>query len=223
LSSVLNAAYYRKVDLRAHERIKELVAEQWRIHCPISFNLVATAATRLAKESKNNQFTILPSEADIFMAFNECLPKNTKIVLIGKRPIIGGNGKCFDFPVGSKIPPSLRHIINDVYKDTGRKSLALTNGNTYLRHLPKQGVLMLNYSLTRYLENEISHRRYWSEFSISLVKEMQSLKDVTFVVTDSSIDISKYISKFNHLHYYFPGQPSNGLFLKLSEKYNIIF
>lgn len=180
-------------------------------------------ATKLAKEAHEKQLSILPAESDLFAAFNECSPSSTKVVIIGERPLIGGNGKCFDMPVSNGMPPSLRNIINDIRNDTGRDSLALSNANSYLRHLPKQGVLLLNYALTRYQENEISHRKYWASFTIELIKEMQQLKNITFVVTSSNIDIEKYISKYNHLINYYPGQPSNAIFAKLAGKYNIIF
>lgn len=223
MSSVLNAHYYSKVDLRAHAKIENLVPIEWRIQCPESFNLVDRIATKVAKCAAADQLQIIPAEEEVFASFKECLPKDTKVVFIGERPSIGGNGKCFDMPKSIKMPPSLRHIINDVERETGRPSLALSNAGSYLRHLPKQGVLLLNYSLTRFLENEMSHRRYWSDFSISLVKEMQTLKNVTFVVTDSRITIGQYISKYNDLHYYFPGRASNGLFAMLAKKYNILF
>lgn len=223
MSSVLSQDYYSKVNLTAHGKVQHLVPKEWLIAAPLAFNLVDGLATSLATNAKQKGFSILPAENEVFAAFKECLPSSTKIVFIGEKPMIGGNGKCFDMPVGTKLPVSLRNIVNDIYKDTGRKSLALSNMGTYLRHLPKQGVLLLNYSLTRYEENEMPHRKYWTGFTVQLIKEMQRLRNVTFVVTSSSIDIERYISKHNRLINYFPGQGSNGLFSELVEKYRIIF
>ena len=70
-----------------------------------------------------------------------------RVVILGQDPYHGpgqAHGLCFSVPQGVKIPPSLKNVYKELATDLGIPPA--THGN--LEHWARQGVLLLNNSLT---------------------------------------------------------------------------
>ena len=112
---------------------------------------------------------IFPPADLIFSAFDKCSFDEVKVVIIGQDPYhnIGqANGLAFSVNEGVRIPPSLVNIYKEIEADLG-KSIART-GN--LEHWSKQGVLLLNATLTVRAHRPGSHQgKGWEQFTDAVI------------------------------------------------------
>ena len=121
--------------------------------------------------------TIYPPKQEVFRAFDWCDLDQLKVVIIGQDPYHGpgqANGLCFSVRDQVAIPPSLQNIFQEIHDDLGRP--IPTTGN--LERWAKQGVLLLNSTLTVRAHQAGSHRgQGWEQFTtqmISLVNSQRS-------------------------------------------------
>ena len=123
-----------------------------------------------------------PPVKDIFNAFEMCSFSNTKIVILGQDPYHGkgqAHGLSFSVPEGMKIPPSLRNIFKELTSDLGVDSP--TQGD--LTSWAKQGVLLLNATLTVRKSKPVSHQKQgWEEFTDSVIKTISNKKESVVIV-----------------------------------------
>tara|TARA_B110000977_G_scaffold133960_1_gene170586 strand:+ start:2289 stop:2984 length:696 start_codon:yes stop_codon:yes gene_type:complete len=123
-----------------------------------------------------------PPVKDIFNAFEMCSFSNTKIVILGQDPYHGkgqAHGLSFSVPEGMKIPPSLRNIFKELASDLGVDSP--TQGD--LTSWAKQGVLLLNATLTVRKSSPVSHQKQgWEEFTDSVIKTISNKKESVVIV-----------------------------------------
>lgn len=114
---------------------------------------------KLASESDQ---IIYPPINQVFRALNETSLESIKVCLIGQDPYHNGSavGLCFSVKPGNTINPSLRNI----YKEIGK------NGQGDISHWAKQGILMLNTSLTVIDSKPNSHKKLWEKFTDMLLK-----------------------------------------------------
>lgn len=119
-----------------------------------------------------------PPKDLIFSAFNYCDFSNLKLVIIGQDPYHGegeANGLCFSVNDGVKIPPSLRNIYREINDDLDNL-LMPASGN--LEHWAKQGVLMLNASLTVRKDQPNSHKHLkWNLFTDAVIQKISDKKE----------------------------------------------
>ena len=136
---------------------KEIVSENFK-----SINL------QLNKEQK--KFTILPDKNKVFNAFNTTPFNKLKVIIIGQDPYHSkgqANGLAFSVPKGNKMPPSLRNIYKELAADLG----IINSYNTDLSGWAKQGVLLLNSTLTVRENEPNSHKKIgWELFTDSIIK-----------------------------------------------------
>ncbi len=117
---------------------------------------------------------VFPPCKDIFKAFELCAFKDIKIVILGQDCYHGekqANGLCFSVNNGVSYPPSLKNIIKECYNDVGLK---LNNDFTYLA---KQGILLLNSSLTVHERLAGSHLDIWEKFTDNVIKYINDFHD----------------------------------------------
>uniref|UniRef100_UPI0040499D0F uracil-DNA glycosylase n=1 Tax=Flavobacterium sp. TaxID=239 RepID=UPI0040499D0F len=118
--------------------------------------------------------TCFPPKDLIFNAFNHCLPSDVKVVIIGQDPYHGfgqANGLCFSVQEGIPIPPSLKNIFIEIKNDLGKE--IPTSGD--LSHWPKQGVLMLNATLTVESGKAGSHQKKgWELFTDAVIRKINN-------------------------------------------------
>ena len=128
-------------------------------------------------EEEYLKHTCFPPKELIFSAFNYCSFEEIKVVIIGQDPYHGkgeANGLCFSVNDGVKIPPSLRNIFRELSDDFGTIFLP-TSGN--LESWAKQGVLLLNASLTVREDNANSHKHLkWNVFTDAVIQKISEEK-----------------------------------------------
>lgn len=121
--------------------------------------------------------TIYPPASKIFSAFDYTPFDEVKVVLIGQDPYHGAgqaNGLSFSVADGMKLPPSLRNIYKELNDDLGFE--ISTSGN--LESWAKQGVLMLNATLTVEASNAGSHQKKgWEEFTDAVIAALSNQKE----------------------------------------------
>ena len=131
--------------------------------------------TRFVKEeyAKN---TCFPNGNKIFEAFNLCAFNDLKVVIIGQDPYHGvgqAHGLCFSVNEGIAHPPSLMNIFKEISADLNMPYPK--SGN--LEHWSKQGVLLLNATLTVRAHQAGSHQnKGWEQFTdavISIISEQK--------------------------------------------------
>lgn len=102
-----------------------------------------------------------------------------KVVILGQDPYHGpgqAHGLAFSVPQGVKVPPSLVNIYKELESDLGLPRPA--HGN--LANWAKQGVLLLNNSLTVEAGQAGSHqRRGWEEFTDAAVRAVAAQGEPT--------------------------------------------
>jgi uracil-DNA glycosylase len=131
--------------------------------------------------------TCFPPKDLIFSAFNNCTLEYLKVVIIGQDPYHGegeANGLCFSVNDSVKIPPSLRNIFREM--NTDLESIFFpTTGN--LEAWAKQGVLLLNASLTVRKDNPNSHKHLkWNLFTDAVIQKISEEKEnVVFMLWGS--------------------------------------
>lgn len=131
--------------------------------------------TFLDEEYKSN--TIYPPKESIFRAFELCSPEDVKVVLIGQDPYHGedqANGLCFSVRKGQKLPPSLKNIFKELHSDLGIS----TPDNGELDSWAKQGILMLNATLTVRAKTPGSHQKKgWETFTDAIIQFLSDQKE----------------------------------------------
>jgi uracil-DNA glycosylase len=121
--------------------------------------------------------TVYPPAALIFNAFNLCPFPAVKVVIIGQDPYHGpgqAHGLCFSVRDGIGFPPSLLNIFKEIGSDLGIVRPA--SGN--LERWAKQGVLLLNATLTVRANMAGSHQKKgWEQFTDAVIAKINSEKN----------------------------------------------
>ena len=107
---------------------------------------------------------ILPRRELRLAAMSYFKPAETRVVIIGQDPYIQPNqpmGLSFSVPVGVTVPPSLKNIYKELLADIPG-FVAPKHGD--LTAWAKQGVLLLNASLTVVERISNSHKAIWRDF-----------------------------------------------------------
>lgn len=121
--------------------------------------------------------TIYPPGKLIFNAFDNTPLPNVKAVILGQDPYHGpgqAHGLCFSVANGVPPPPSLINIFKELQDDVG-VPIPL-HGN--LTHWAKQGVFLLNASLTVRAGEPMSHAKIgWANFTDAVIKLISDKKE----------------------------------------------
>lgn len=109
--------------------------------------------------------TIYPPKSEIFNAFQWAPYGEVKVIILGQDPYHGpgqAHGLCFSVKEGTPPPPSLQNIFKELQEDLGCQ----TPHSGDLRAWAKQGVLLLNTTLTVEAGQAQSHARLgWEHFT----------------------------------------------------------
>ncbi len=128
--------------------------------------------------------TVFPPPKFIFNAFELCPFDTVKVVILGQDPYHGdgqAHGLCFSVPEKITMPPSLQNIYKEITSDVGVpagrvRGIVPTHGN--LEHIAKQGVLLLNATLTVRAHQAGSHQgKGWEEFTDAVIKTLSEKKE----------------------------------------------
>jgi uracil-DNA glycosylase len=131
------------------------------------------------KAEKAAKKTVLPSSSDWFRAFELTPFEQVKVVIIGQDPYHGPNqahGLCFSVQPDTAIPPSLRNIYCELSEDPDVAFTPPPHG--HLTHWAKEGVLLLNATLTVELGHAGSHqRRGWEHFTDRAIEALSKQRE----------------------------------------------
>lgn len=138
--------------------------------------------TEFVKQEYQTQ-TVYPPGKEIFRAFDCCDFDKVRVVILGQDPYHGAgqaNGLCFSVREGVRMPPSLVNIFKEIQADLGKAFPA--NGD--LERWARQGVLLLNATLTVRASSPGSHQRKgWEEFTDSAIRLVSDQKEhVVFIL-----------------------------------------
>lgn len=119
---------------------------------------------------------VYPPGSLIFNAFNLTPFHKVKAVILGQDPYHNAGqamGLSFSVPRGVKLPPSLVNIFREIYDDLG-----IDEGKSGdLTAWAKQGVLLLNASLTVEEGKAASHKDYgWAFFTDAVIRALNDKK-----------------------------------------------
>lgn len=116
--------------------------------------------------------TVYPPPKRVFSALDAVAFEDVRVVILGQDPYHGpgqAHGLCFSVPDGVPKPPSLQNIFKEIHQDLGLPIPA--SGN--LEHWAKQGVLLLNATLTVEAGQAGSHQgKGWEEFTDAVIRKL---------------------------------------------------
>ena len=169
--SLLDAPSPGAPALRAWPVGVERVAPGWQ---PQVQSFVASAEGRALSAALSRQLadgaTIYPPEP--LRALQLTPPEAVRVVILGQDPYHGPGqayGLAFAVPPGVRMPPSLRNIHKELQRDFGRAP----QPNGLLEHWARQGVLLLNTSLTVASGQAGSHGKIgWQALTSRLFAEL---------------------------------------------------
>lgn len=122
--------------------------------------------------------TVYPPPRFIFRAFELTPFDEVKVVILGQDPYHWegqANGLAFAVNKGVKLPPSLQNIYKEIVSDLGTPP---TNKDGDLENWARQGVLLLNSTLTVLSHSPASHQNVgWERFTDAVVKVLSEKKE----------------------------------------------
>tara|TARA_A100001011_G_scaffold400513_1_gene515784 strand:+ start:33705 stop:34382 length:678 start_codon:yes stop_codon:yes gene_type:complete len=142
-----------------------------------------------------------PPGSLIFNAFDSCSFDKIKVVILGQDPYHGigqADGLCFSVQDGSPHPPSLQNIFKEIFEDL---SIPIPRSGN-LENWAKQGVLLLNCTLTVQAHQAGSHqKRGWETFTDMVIQIISKKKeDIVFMLWGGyARQKERLINKSKHL------------------------
>lgn len=132
---------------------------------------------------QRKQFTVYPTHENVFTALHLTTYADTRVVILGQDPYHGPNqahGLCFSVQRNAAIPPSLANI----YKELGADLNVPTPKHGNLEHWARQGVLLLNTTLTVRAGEAGSHQGHgWETFTDEVIRTVNAKShSVVFVL-----------------------------------------
>jgi len=119
---------------------------------------------------------VYPAPKNIFRAFNLCPFDKVKVVILGQDPYHGdgqANGLAFAVDEGTRVPPSLQNMFKEIDSDLACVSLTYTERSGDLSRWAKQGVLLLNATLTVRAHQAGSHQeKGWEQFTDAVIRAL---------------------------------------------------
>lgn len=123
---------------------------------------------------ERERHVVFPPHDEVFAALHLTSFAATRVVILGQDPYHGpgqAHGLCFSVRRGVPIPPSLRNMHKELQQDLGCPTPS--HGN--LEHWARQGVLLLNTTLTvREGEAASHHGRGWETFTDEVISAVDT-------------------------------------------------
>ena len=162
------------------------IEDSWKRELAAEFEKPYFAELTEFVRSEYSATTVYPAAKLIFNAFDHCPFDKVKAVIIGQDPYHGpgqANGLCFSVNKEIKMPPSLVNIFKEISSDTGKPMP--TDGD--LTRWSRQGVLLLNATLTVRAGNAGSHqRRGWETFTDAAIRILaEKRENLVFILWGS--------------------------------------
>lgn len=159
----------------AHSSVK--IEDSWKRALASEFEKPYFSALSSFVKSEYKKAATYPLPRDIFRAFDLCPFSDVKVVILGQDPYHGAgqaNGLCFAVGDAIPLPPSLQNIFKEIESDTG----VVPERNGDLSRWAKQGVLLLNATLTVRASSPGSHQgKGWEEFTDAAIKKLSEERE----------------------------------------------
>ncbi len=145
---------------------------------------------------------VYPAPKNIFRAFELTSFEKVEVVILGQDPYHGpkqANGLCFAVNEGVPLPPSLQNIFKEIESDLGQK---LKHRTGDLERWAKQGVLLLNATLTVHARTAGSHQgKGWEEFTDAVIRKLSEERENLVFILWGNYAKSKgaHIDRTKHL------------------------
>lgn len=148
------------------------IEESWKMVLGSEFEKEYFKTLRDFIHSEYRNKTIYPPAKQIFNAFDSCPFESVKVVILGQDPYhepSQAHGLSFSVLPPCPPPPSLVNIYKEIRSDVG--DLVSANGD--LTDWSRQGVLLLNATLTVEAHKAGSHQnKGWETFTDSAIKAL---------------------------------------------------
>ncbi len=127
--------------------------------------------------------SVYPPHDEVFTALHLTPYADTKVMVLGQDPYHGAgqaHGLAFSVRRGVRTPPSLQNIYKELLDDLGIEIA----GHGNLEHWARQGVLLLNTTLTVRAGQAASHQKHgWEEFTDQVIHTVNAKDEaVVFVL-----------------------------------------
>lgn len=148
------------------------IEESWKRVLNSEFEKEYFKTLRDFIHSEYRSKTIYPPAKQIFNAFDSCPFESVKVVILGQDPYhepSQAHGLSFSVLPPCPPPPSLVNIYKEIRSDVG----TLVSANGDLTDWSRQGVLLLNATLTVEAHKAGSHQnKGWETFTDSAIKAL---------------------------------------------------
>ena len=137
--------------------------------------------------AERSAHAVYPPADQVFAALHLTPYADTKVMILGQDPYHGpkqAHGLCFSVQRGVRVPPSLINIHKELATDL--EVPIPTHGN--LEHWARQGVLLLNTTLTVRAGQAASHQgKGWETFTDRVIRTVSDKPDhVVFILWGAS-------------------------------------
>ncbi len=136
---------------------------------------------------ERNLHRVFPPPDEVFAALHLTPHASVKALILGQDPYHGprqAHGLCFSVRRGVPKPPSLVNILTELNDDIG----APVPSHGSLEHWARQGVLLLNATLTVRAHRAASHQRKgWEQFTDEVIRVVNDKHErVVFILWGAS-------------------------------------
>lgn len=185
-------------NLLKNERWKQVLAEEFK-------KLYFTNLEDFLRNDYREGKEIFPPKELIFNALHLTPLEKVTVVILGQDPYHDDGqamGMSFSVPKGIAIPPSLRNIYTELERDPKIKGFTKPDHGC-LEKWAKEGILMINATLTVEAHKPNSHVKYgWQFFTDSIIKAVSDNCDhVVFILwggfahkKEPLIDLTKHVT-----------------------------
>ena len=160
--------------------------------------LNVTGILREHEENYRGFIPLYPLPKNVMKAIRMIPLSKIKVVILGQDPYHQPGqamGLSFSVPDGVKIPPSLRNIFKELTNEYPDRKAPVSGD---LTKWVRDGVLLLNTSLTVLQGKPMSHAKYWKPFADSLIKYISSnTSSVIFMLWGEAAKCKKEIISGN--------------------------
>ena len=162
---------------------KVKINQSWLDRLQSEFNQPYFQKLNQFVQDQYNDSVVYPDKELIYEAFNQTHFKDVKVVIIGQDPYHGENqahGLSFSVKNNRKLPPSLKNIYKELSCDL--EVTVPKTGN--LTPWAKQGVLLLNATLTVSAKSPGSHQKKgWEIFTDRIIELISNEKEnIVFIL-----------------------------------------
>jgi len=162
------------------------VATDWNPLLRGEFDKPYWAELQAFVRAERERATVYPPHAEVFAALHLTAYADTKVLVLGQDPYHGprqAHGLCFSVRAGASDKPSLANVFQELHDDLGAP--VPTHG--HLEHWARQGVLLLNATLTVRAGQAGSHQgKGWETFTDAVIRAVDHKPErVVFVLWGS--------------------------------------